>query len=100
MTTNIIPISDLRRRTAEVVADVTEKGDVFYVTVHGRPAVVVLGYAAYERLLNPTAPERLLKESSPSPAVNSLHYLASLAQDLGVEDLAEHHDRYLYGADV
>lgn len=30
---------------------------------------------------------------------NTFSYLASIAEDLGVDDLAENHDHYLYGLD-
>lgn len=99
MTTKIVPISDLRRRTAEIVTAIQDKGEVYYVTQHGRPIVVVLDYARYEALLDAVLPDAALSDKKrDQPDDNSLRYLASLAQDLGLEDLSEQHDRYLYGA--
>lgn len=37
MTVKIVPITDLRRRTADVVRAVQESGDAVYITRHGRP---------------------------------------------------------------
>ena len=51
MTTKILPISDLRRQTSKIVRTVREGGDVVYVTQHGRPAIVLVGYEEYEALL-------------------------------------------------
>ncbi|MBU0511200.1 MAG: type II toxin-antitoxin system Phd/YefM family antitoxin [Chloroflexi bacterium] len=50
MTTKIIPISDLRRKTSEVIREVREGGDAIYVTQHGRPSVVLVNYEAYEAI--------------------------------------------------
>ena len=51
MTTKIVPVSDLRRRTSDVIKAVQEGGQVVYVTQHGRPAVVVVDYEDYEALI-------------------------------------------------
>ena len=51
MTTRILPITDLRRDTSRIVQAVQEKGDVVYITQHGRAAVVILDYEQYEALL-------------------------------------------------
>jgi prevent-host-death family protein len=51
MTTKIIPVSDLRRRTSDVIKAVRDGGQVVYVTQHGRPAVVVVDYEDYEALM-------------------------------------------------
>lgn len=101
MTTKIVPISDLRRKTAQIVAAVKDDGDVFYITQHGRPAVVVLDYTAYEALLTPESEAPVADENGSVRQVGStsLSYLAALAQDLGMDDLAEKHDHYLYGVE-
>jgi prevent-host-death family protein len=51
MGTKIMPISDLRRKTSDVVASVREGGDAVYITQHGRPVVVMVDYEHYERLV-------------------------------------------------
>ena len=51
MGTKIMPISDLRRKTSDVVASVREGGDAVYITQHGRPVVVMVDYERYERLV-------------------------------------------------
>lgn len=78
-----------------------DDGDIFYITQHGRPAVVVMDYTAYEALLTPDAeiPAATENGDQRQASATSLSYLASLAQDLGVDDLAEKHDHYLYGVD-
>jgi prevent-host-death family protein len=50
MATKIVAVSDLRRKTSEVIKAVHEGGEVVYVTQHGRPAVVVVDYEEYEAL--------------------------------------------------
>jgi prevent-host-death family protein len=47
MATKIVAVSDLRRKTSEVIKAVHEGGEVVYVTQHGRPAV---DYEEYEAL--------------------------------------------------
>jgi prevent-host-death family protein len=51
MATKIIPISDLRRKTNEIIKEVQSGDEVVYITQHGRPAVVLLEYDRYEMLL-------------------------------------------------
>ena len=51
MATKIIPVSDLRRRTSDVIKAVQGGDQVVYVTRHGRPAVVVVDYEDYEALM-------------------------------------------------
>lgn len=51
MAIKIIPVSDLRRRTSDVIKAVRDGNQVVYVTQHGRPAVVVVGYENYEALM-------------------------------------------------
>lgn len=51
MATKIIPISDLRRKTNEIVKEVQSSDEVVYITQHGRPTVVLLEYDRYEMLL-------------------------------------------------
>ena len=51
MATKIIPMSDLRRKTGDVIKMARREGHAVYVTQHGRPAVVVVDYEDYEALL-------------------------------------------------
>ncbi len=51
MSTKILPVTDLRRRTSAVIRGVQEDGDVVYITQHGRPAAVILDYEQYETLV-------------------------------------------------
>lgn len=51
MTTKIVPVSDLRRKTSELLKQIQHEGDVIYVTQHGRPKAVLLDYDYYETLL-------------------------------------------------
>lgn len=51
MSTQIMPVSDLRRKTSDVISAVQGKDDVIYITQHGRPAVVLMDYAHYEQLM-------------------------------------------------
>ena len=51
MYTKIMPVSDLRRKTSDVIDTVREGGDAVYITQHGRPVVVLMDYAHYEELL-------------------------------------------------
>lgn len=45
------PLTEARNRLSEIVEDVTSTGSEFVISRHGRPAVVVIGYAEYESLL-------------------------------------------------
>ncbi len=102
MSTNIIPISDLRRQASKVVNMLREGGDVAYITQHGRPAAVLVSFEQYEALL---AQLEALRQNQSQPMYtiaeekNTFSALADMAQDLGVDDLAEQHDHYLYGVD-
>ena len=102
MSTNIIPISDLRRQASDVVKRLRETKDAIYITQHGRPAAVLVDYEKYEALLAQL--EELSKQQSQvkysvAEGKGTLSTLADMAEDLGVDDLAEQHDHYLYGLD-
>jgi len=102
MSTNIVPISDLRREASKVVNALREGGTAVYITQHGRPAAVLVDYEQYEALLEEL---ETLKRNQERPAytVNeqkgTFSTLAEMAQDLGIDDLAEQHDHYLYGVE-
>ena len=100
MGTNIVPISDLRRQASQVINALREGGEVAYITQHGRPTAVLVGYDQYEALI---AQLQALRRERPTYTVaeekGAFSALADMAQDLGVDDLAEQHDHYLYGVD-
>lgn len=51
MVARIVPISDLRRQTGQLVAEASSGSEPVYITQHGRPTIVLLGYEAYEALM-------------------------------------------------
>jgi prevent-host-death family protein len=51
MSTKIMPISDLRRKTSQVLKILQEEGEDVYVTHYGRPVAVMVDYERYEELL-------------------------------------------------
>jgi len=51
MTVTIVPISDLRRNAARLLKYTGESAEPVYITQHGRPKAVLLGYESYERLM-------------------------------------------------
>lgn len=50
MATRIMPVSDLRRRTSEVLDDLGDEKHEVYVTRYGHPVAVLVDYEHYERL--------------------------------------------------
>ena len=89
MAVKIMPISDLRRRTTDVIEAVQAEGDAVYITQHGRPIVVLLEYARYEQVL------RQIQESPlPAPSGSYTDYLAGLHQEIwkGVDTDAYLHE--------
>ena len=77
MATNIIPVSDLRRKTSDVIQSVKGTEQVVYITQHGRPAVVLVDYEHYESLMAqpeifPTWPAwKLPPTSLPDPTASA-----------------------------
>jgi len=51
MSTKILPVTDLRRRTREIIEGVKQNSDTIYITQHGRPEVVLLDYDRYEAIM-------------------------------------------------
>ena len=51
MATKIIPVSDLRRKTSDVIKAIRDGSEVVYVTQHGRPVAVLVDYEHYEALV-------------------------------------------------
>ncbi len=50
MGTRIMPVSDLRRKTSEVLNDLRDQENEVYVTRYGHPVAVLVDYEHYERL--------------------------------------------------
>ena len=102
MSTNIIPISDLRRQASQVVKSLREGNQAIYITKNGRPTAVLVDYEKYEALLAQLE-ELLQNQAQPQYTIaeekSTFSTLAAMAEDLGVDDLAEQHDHYLYGVD-
>ena len=83
MYTKIMPVSDLRRKTSDVIDMVREGSDAIYITQHGRPVVVLLDYARYEKLLDRLhALTEQINQTTPAPAVSYTARLAGLHQDV------------------
>lgn len=51
MNTQIMPVTDLRRKTRDVIRGVYEDEMTVYITQHGRPTVVLVQYERYENML-------------------------------------------------
>ena len=51
MGVRIMPVSDLRRNTRQVIEAAQSEDGVVYITQHGRPAVVLMDYERYEALV-------------------------------------------------
>ena len=45
-----VPVSDLRRKTSEVLNDLRDEESEVYVTRYGHPVAVLVDYEHYERL--------------------------------------------------
>ncbi len=102
MGVNIVPISDLRRQASKVINTLREGSDVAYITQHGRPAAVLVNFEQYEALLAQIEELKEAQARSLYPIIeekSTFAILADMAEDLGVDDLAEEHDHYLYGVD-
>ena len=78
MTIKIMPISDLRRHTSDVIQAVQEGSEAVYITQHGRPVVVLVTYEQYERLLGQS--KRRLTVSEPHESYTD--YLAGLHREV------------------
>lgn len=51
MNTKIMPVTDLRQNTSEVIRQIRQTNEIVYVTQHGRPSVVLLDYRQYEAMV-------------------------------------------------
>lgn len=52
MAVTIVPVSDLRRNAARLLKHTGESAEPIYITQHGRPKAVLMGYEAYEHLVS------------------------------------------------
>lgn len=76
MNVKIMPVSELRRRTSEVIQTAQEEAAV-YITQHGRPIVVLVDYERYETL------RRQSEEATAEiPPGGYTEYLAGLHQEI------------------
>lgn len=81
MSVKIMPVSDLRRKTSDVIDAVHSEGDVVYITQYGRPAVVLVDYARYEQLiaqLEDLADRASLEAAAAEPARPYAEFLADM----------------------
>ncbi len=99
MSTNIVPVSDLRREASRVVNTVREGSEVVYITQHGRPAAVLVNFEQYEAMVAQLEAQKQQPVYKVAEKKGTFTALAEMAQDLGVDDLAEQHDHYLYGTE-
>ena len=51
MSTRIMPVSDLRRNVSQIIKEIQQRNNAIYITQHGRPRAVLIGYEHYEQLL-------------------------------------------------
>jgi len=80
MATTIMPISDLRRKTREVVATV-QKNQTVYITQHGRPVMVLVAYETYEQLIANT-PQNTLPAAIAEGKITYTAYLSGLHKEI------------------
>lgn len=52
MTSSSIPVSELREQLATVIDELAEHGKAIKLTRHGQPVAVLMGYQAFEALLD------------------------------------------------
>ncbi len=66
MGTTIMGVTELRRRTGEVLDEIGEEEKTVYVTRYGRPVAVLVDYDHYERLRSASESEKAESEAEPS----------------------------------
>ena len=75
MAVKIVTVSELKTRLATAIADLDAKGVPIYVTQHGKPKAVLVGYEDYEALLGKIEDLediRDMKEAMESPENDSI----------------------------
>jgi len=83
MGVKIMPVSDLRRKTSDVIGAVQSGDDVVYITQYGRPAVVLVDYERYEQLLaqlKDLSDLASLEAAATEPARPYTEFLAEIGQ--------------------
>ncbi len=102
MATNILPISDLRRRATGIIKTLREERGVAYITQHGRPAAVLVDYDVYEAMvaqLEETG-EQVEQTSAEAQSERTPDSFLTVAQSVdldGPTDWSSNLDAYLYG---
>ncbi len=84
MTVTIVPVSDLRRDTARLLQRVGESDEPVYITQHGRPKAILLGYQAYEHLmaqLEDLADLASIRERADEPVRPFAEFLQEINED-------------------
>ena len=76
MGVKIMPVSELRRKTSEVIQTAQEEAAV-YITQHGRPIAVLVDYAHYEALVQQSA-----QAAVEIPSGGYTEYLAGLHREI------------------
>ncbi len=67
MTVQIMPVTDLRRKTRDVIRGVYEDKLTVYITQHGRPTVVLVNYEQYEKMVAALQEAEAHETSLPTP---------------------------------
>jgi len=81
MSVRIMPVSDLRRKTHDVIEATQDQDNVVYITQHGRPTAVLMNYERYETLmvhLEDLSDLASLQEAAGEPARPYEEFLAEL----------------------
>ena len=63
---NVLPITELKTRTKELVQEIAERGQSVVITQNGKPKVVVMGVKQHDRLQDALAMLKLLAHSQDS----------------------------------
>lgn len=83
MATTIVPVSDLRRNTSQLLRQADEGDEPVYITQHGRPKAVLLSYEAYERLmahLEDLADLAVFRERADEPSRSFMAFLDEMGE--------------------
>ena len=75
MSIRIMPVSDLRRNVSQTIKEIQQRNNAIYITQHGRPQAVLIGYEQYERLLA-QASGRTVPEVDPEAIRNDPEMIA------------------------
>ena len=93
MNPTIMPVTDLRRKTREVIRQVQEGGNPVYITQHGRPAVVIIDFEQYQALTQEDDEERRKRQLEAADLIESWLHEGDL------EEQAETLDALIKGLD-